>query len=95
MNQLLIQENKSIDNLNNYFNNNSNLRTYYGPFHRIKSYDKCVKVGEKCVICLNEYEKGTYKRTLSCNHLFHKKCIDKWFRGFNKCCPICRQIHIV
>ena len=45
----------------------------------------------KCSICLEAYKLTEYIRILpKCNHLFHKKCIDKWFRSkSNKFCPIC------
>lgn len=60
---------------------------------------KYKKVTEKdkdssCCICLEEYKDNTYKRTLICNHHFHKKCIDKWFRNCNDddiSCPMCRS----
>lgn len=29
-------------------------------------------------------------KKLKCNHIFHKKCIDKWFKKHKKC-PICRN----
>jgi hypothetical protein len=47
-----------------------------------------------CCICLEEYKHNTYKRTLNCNHHFHKKCIDKWFRNCDDddiSCPMCRS----
>jgi len=52
----------------------------------IKKYDNDI-----CPICLEKYKPNEYGRTLpKCNHLFHKKCIDKWFRiNSNKFCPIC------
>ena len=46
-----------------------------------------------CCICLEEYKENTYKRTLTCSHNFHKKCIDKWFRNCEDddiSCPMCR-----
>ena len=38
-----------------------------------------------CSICL---EKNT-DYTTNCNHLFHKKCIDKW--KHHNTCPYCRN----
>ena len=64
-----------------------------------KELPKYKKVTEKdtdstCCICLEEYKHNTYKRTLNCNHHFHKKCIDKWFRNCDDddiSCPMCRS----
>ena len=42
-----------------------------------------------CPICLNEMEVGTEVRSLPCNHLYHKDCVDEWLR-VNASCPTCR-----
>lgn len=50
-------------------------------------------IGESCAICMDAYQPKEYKRVLEkCNHCFHKKCIDKWFKRNPKhmTCPICR-----
>ena len=45
-----------------------------------------------CPICLEEIEVGEYQRQLSCSHVFHKKCIDKWIIADVNCsCPLCRM----
>lgn len=69
------------------------LRSILGKFQKIKSDDPLIY--DKCVICLEDYKQGTYKRVLRCGHTFHKKCIDKWFIKLNEydkelSCPICR-----
>lgn len=34
--------------------------------------------GDRCLICLGDYEKGEECRLLSkCQHVFHKDCIDE------------------
>lgn len=43
-----------------------------------------------CAICLNNYGKGEFRRTLKCQHFFHKKCIDPWIK-ISDFCPVCRQ----
>ena len=66
------------------------LKNNLPKYKKIKKED----INEQCSICLEEYIENTYKRTLDCNHHFHKKCIDKWLK---KCeeenihCPICRN----
>jgi hypothetical protein len=62
---------------------------------QLPKYTKVKKedINDSCCICLENYTENTYKRSLSCNHHFHKKCIDKWLL---KCdeehihCPMCR-----
>tara|TARA_B100000745_G_C20114787_1_gene381599 strand:+ start:125 stop:469 length:345 start_codon:yes stop_codon:yes gene_type:complete len=42
-----------------------------------------------CCICydiINDQE----KEILNCNHIFHEKCIEKWFQRGHQC-PLCRK----
>ena len=58
---------------------------------RIKENDDLIINKECCNICCEDYIVGQYKRTLpSCNHVFHKKCVDKWLKSKSNC-PICRS----
>ncbi len=41
----------------------------------------------ECPICHEINNKELF--TTSCNHVFHKKCIDKWFK-LKSTCPCCR-----
>jgi hypothetical protein len=61
-----------------------------GPYKKIKGGDPLLKTNDICSICLDKYKEGLYKRTLECNHNFHKKCVDKWFKK-EPTCPICRK----
>ena len=45
-----------------------------------------------CPICLDVIDKNIKK--LSCNHLFHTDCINKWF-NYNTSCPTCRNPHVL
>ena len=57
---------------------------------------------EECSICLsnlndNFTQKIVVKELLSCHHLFHQKCIDKWSEhnlhtSFFIACPTCRSL---
>jgi hypothetical protein len=65
------------------------------PFNELVPRHKQIKLGDKvlgstCSICQDEYQIKEYKRELSCGHLFHKKCIDKWLKT-NLTCPFCRD----
>jgi hypothetical protein len=41
--------------------------------------------GDRCLICLSDYEKGEQCRTLSgCKHFFHRECIDQVHNPYMK-----------
>ena len=45
---------------------------------------------DKCAICQDELDKSSVY--VSCYHLFHYKCIIKWWRtSYNGLCPLCRS----
>jgi len=60
-----------------------------GSYRRVKKGD--VNIDKECVICKCNYEENEGVRLLPCGHLFHKKCIDKWFIEGSVHCPICRK----
>ncbi|KAK1747462.1 RING finger protein [Skeletonema marinoi] len=42
-----------------------------------------------CNICLEDYQAGEEKKSLSCPHEFHKGCIDQWLKRVASC-PVCK-----
>lgn len=48
---------------------------------------------EECIICLIEMKKGEEVACLPCMHVYHKACIDYWFKH-RKECPIDRARHL-
>ena len=45
-----------------------------------------------CSICLDIFKKKKNRFILEeCHHVFHTKCIIKWFRSGKKSCPLCRK----
>ena len=42
---------------------------------------------ENCSICLEEPGKCSQ---LKCGHIYHRKCINKWFKTSSSC-PVCRR----
>ncbi|MCJ1355592.1 MAG: hypothetical protein MMC33_005584 [Icmadophila ericetorum] len=47
--------------------------------------------GERCLVCLDEYESEEEVRQLSnCAHVFHRICIDHWLTTGRNSCPLCR-----
>ena len=57
-------------------------------FKKIKGSDKLLDTD--CPICHESFKLNEFQRTLTCNHVFHKKCIDKWLKD-NLNCPMCRK----
>ncbi|KAH0608546.1 uncharacterized protein H6S33_001680 [Morchella sextelata] len=48
--------------------------------------------GDRCLICLGDYEKSEECRLLSkCQHVFHRECIDEWLTTGRNSCPLCRS----
>lgn len=79
------------------FGENGNKNTKYLNHLDLKKYKLCKDLDINCCICCEKVKKSEYIRELNCNHLFHKKCIDKWLLYSMKYkesvkCPICRQL---
>ncbi|EJD50591.1 hypothetical protein AURDEDRAFT_112196 [Auricularia subglabra TFB-10046 SS5] len=45
---------------------------------------------ERCLVCLDDYADDDELRLLSCRHVFHKTCVDKWLETGKNNCPACR-----
>ncbi|KAM6117089.1 E3 ubiquitin-protein ligase RNF128 [Pterocles gutturalis] len=45
--------------------------------------------GDSCVVCIEVYKPNEVVRILTCNHLFHKSCIDPWLLE-HRTCPMCK-----
>ena len=58
------------------------------PTYIYLSSDAIAKPDACCVICISNFEVGEVVREISCNHEFHRDCIDKWFSNSIKC-PSC------
>jgi len=70
----------------------NDLLSHLKPYQKIKKDDPIIN--ETCSICFDEFKENEFKRSLDeCNHTFHKKCIDKWFRKNSSSmnCPLCRK----
>jgi Ring finger domain len=59
-----------------------------GKYKKIKEIEG---LEDPCPICMDNFCCGEYQRTLECGHMFHKKCIDKWFKKDKNDCPMCRK----
>ncbi|XP_057437080.1 probable E3 ubiquitin-protein ligase XERICO [Lotus japonicus] len=45
---------------------------------------------DDCSVCLAQFEPDSEINRLSCGHLFHKVCLEKWLDYWNITCPLCR-----
>lgn len=50
----------------------------------------CEDAEHDCSVCLTEFEPQSDINNLSCGHLFHKVCLEKWLDYLNVTCPLCR-----
>lgn len=61
-----------------------------GPSSQAGSSSGNLDEGEKCAICLGDYEEDEEVKTLPCTHMFHTECVDRWLK-VNRTCPFCKQ----
>ncbi|WWC63668.1 uncharacterized protein I303_106273 [Kwoniella dejecticola CBS 10117] len=47
--------------------------------------------GDRCLICLSEYEPEEDCRILNCKHGYHRECVDQWLSKGRNSCPACRS----
>ena len=45
----------------------------------------------QCLICLEDYDPEEELRLLSCRHVFHRDCVDRWLETGRNNCPACRS----
>ncbi|GER54035.1 RING-H2 zinc finger protein [Striga asiatica] len=71
--------------------------SYMDEFRRLTlavRYDSvipCGAHGQECSICLLEFDPEAEVNRLSCGHVFHKPCLEKWLRCWRTTCPLCRH----
>ncbi|KAI3708194.1 hypothetical protein L2E82_37331 [Cichorium intybus] len=46
---------------------------------------------QECSVCLTEFKPDSEINRLSCGHVFHKSCLEKWLKYWNITCPLCRN----
>ena len=63
----------------------------YLPERKILKEELLSNDKRKCVICQEILEENDIVINLPCMHLYHSKCIKKWFKTHNTC-PICKLI---
>ncbi|KAK1414404.1 hypothetical protein QVD17_30148 [Tagetes erecta] len=48
-------------------------------------------VKQECSVCLIEFKPAAEINRLSCGHVFHKSCLERWLGYWNITCPLCRN----
>lgn len=61
------------------------------PAIRYDSMFTCDCPKQECSVCLIEFEPHAEVNQLSCGHVFHKSCLEKWLNYWNITCPLCRN----
>ena len=75
-------ENRSMEENNKPIVASTEEMSSLGNYKRVCKEE--VSDDNTCCICLAPYKQGEGKRTLGCQHSFHKKCIDKWLTRSKK-----------
>jgi len=88
----LIRETQTNDSINRFSRNNVSSEEFQKlpNYSIIKNKDLSGLSDSTCSICLDNYKCRQHFLNLNCNHSFHKKCIIKWFKKYNRTCPVCR-----
>ncbi|XP_059661282.1 probable E3 ubiquitin-protein ligase XERICO [Cornus florida] len=60
------------------------------PAIRFDSLCSCGPSEQECSICQTEFEPDAVINYLSCGHVFHKLCLEKWLKYWRVTCPNCR-----
>ncbi|KAI5682981.1 hypothetical protein M9H77_04209 [Catharanthus roseus] len=61
------------------------------PAIRYDSIYSCNPQIHECPVCLTQFEPEAEINHLSCGHVFHKMCLEKWLKYWNVTCPLCRN----
>ncbi|XVF81406.1 hypothetical protein PTKIN_Ptkin15bG0152600 [Pterospermum kingtungense] len=61
------------------------------PAIRFDAVCTCKRSEHDCSVCLTQFEPESEINCLSCGHLFHKVCLEKWLNYWNVTCPLCRN----
>jgi hypothetical protein len=60
---------------------------FLSPCVKIRLFDGVFQ----CLICLEDYNPEEDLRLLTCRHVFHKECVDRWLETGRNNCPACRS----
>lgn len=96
VNQLVLKKTKSADHIAGLDMNmqiNVHLESFVSLDEIVRKPKSMRAEDEICSICSHNYILKDYiARLCTCNHIFHKKCIDEWIKNSdpgNLRCPLC------
>lgn len=46
---------------------------------------------KECPVCLTDFAPDAEINRLSCGHVFHRLCLEKWLKCWSVTCPLCRN----
>ncbi|KAJ6343551.1 hypothetical protein OIU76_005318 [Salix suchowensis] len=72
----------------------SRLNLYYRDRATIAAKDRASETeddGQRCAVCLEDFEPRESVMLTPCNHMFHEECIVPWVKSNGKC-PVCRFV---
>lgn len=90
-------EELSMEQLDSVHSHKSPSESYIEEFRsrtpaiRYNSMFTCDCPKQECSVCLTEFEPNAEVNQLSCGHVFHKSCLEKWLNYWNITCPLCRN----
>ncbi|CAI9089803.1 OLC1v1024443C1 [Oldenlandia corymbosa var. corymbosa] len=61
------------------------------PAVRYDSILRCSSFCHECPVCLTEFVADSEINHLSCGHMFHRMCLEKWLKYWHVTCPLCRN----
>ena len=45
---------------------------------------------DECSVCLSEFAAEECCQLAACGHTFHRRCVERWLKGYVSTCPLCR-----
>uniref|UniRef100_A0A5B7ANW4 Putative E3 ubiquitin-protein ligase XERICO isoform X1 n=1 Tax=Davidia involucrata TaxID=16924 RepID=A0A5B7ANW4_DAVIN len=64
------------------------------PAVRFDSVCDCKRSEQECPVCLTEFKPDAEINHLSCGHVFHESCLEKWLKYWKVTCPLCRTLMV-
>lgn len=87
-------EELSVDTSDSYECHKTPSESYVEEFRSqipAMRFDSLCIHDSECSICLSEFEPDSEVNHLSCGHVFHNMCLEKWLNFWNTTCPLCRN----
>ncbi|KAK1296372.1 putative E3 ubiquitin-protein ligase RHA2B [Acorus calamus] len=66
------------------------------PAERFRNRNRPVRFGKggrerDCRVCLGRFEPESVVDRLTCGHVFHRGCLERWMEYWHVTCPLCRS----